>query len=364
VPDLVGAADPPAVGRTPGAPPAAPTSTAGSRSATSPSAVMDPSPATPPDSPGGALSAAPPMRPDADRVEVLPAAPLASPSAADTATGAVPSSATPATPGPTRARPPVPTRPTLPPGLRLPYDPNGREWRKPPRSAGSAAATSGGGGSAASPASAVGSGTTPAQGGAPAVASADRPPLLGQVTPVLPSRPAPPAVRSWLAPLGPAVAAEDWPLFSDVFRYAHPQDANGAQAVWQAFREFASAAGYDARPAAERDFGTFIRSVGSGSAWLSCMLRCSPGPVHLVPHPAAQLPFVAGGEEYAYLEDWHSRSRHRPAVPFGHPLALVNLGGVGPLLALSPVGPLTAPAGLALEAAGRSCGELVVGETP
>jgi len=89
------------------------------------------------------------------------------------------------------------------------------------------------------------------------------------------------------------------------------------------------------------------------------MLRCNPGRVLLVPHPAAELPFVAGGEEYAYLEDWHSRLRHRPAVPFGHFLALVNIGGVGPLLALSPVGPPTAPADLALETARRSRGELV-----
>jgi len=48
------------------------------------------------------------------------------------------------------------------------------------------------------------------------------------------------------------------------------------------------------------------------------MLRCKPGRVLLVPHPAAELPFVAGDEEYAYLEDWHARLRHRPAVPFGH----------------------------------------------
>jgi len=79
----------------------------------------------------------------------------------------------------------------------------------------------------------------------------------------------------------------------------------------------------------------------------------------LVPHPAAELPFVAGGEEYAYLEDWHSRLRHRPAVPFGHSLALDNFGGVGPLLAQSPVGPPAAPSDLALEAARRSRGELV-----
>jgi len=89
------------------------------------------------------------------------------------------------------------------------------------------------------------------------------------------------------------------------------------------------------------------------------MLRCNTGRVLLVPHPAAELPFVAGGEKYAYLEDWHSRLRHRPTVPFGHSLVLVNFGGVGPWRALSPVGPPTAPADLALEAARRSRGELV-----
>jgi len=155
------------------------------------------------------------------------------------------------------------------------------------------------------------------------------------------------------------VEEDDWPLVSDVFRAFHPQDVNGAQAVWRSFRAFAVAAGYDARPAAERDFGSFIRSVDSSAAWLRCMLRCNPGRVLLVPHPAAELPFVTGGEEYAYLEDWHSRLRHRPAVPFGHSLALVNFGGVGPLLARSPVGPPTAPADLGLEASRRSRGELV-----
>jgi len=149
------------------------------------------------------------------------------------------------------------------------------------------------------------------------------------------------------------VAADDWPLVSEVFRSAHPQDANGAHAVWRALREFAEAAGHDARPAAERDFRSFISSVGSSTTWLRCMLRCNPGRVLLVPHPAAELPFAGGGEEYAYLEDWHSRLRHSPAVPFAHFLALANFGGVGPFHALSPVGPPTAPADLALEAARR-----------
>jgi len=162
-----------------------------------------------------------------------------------------------------------------------------------------------------------------------------------------------------MAPLGPAAAVADWPLVSDVFWSAHPQDANGTHAVWRAFREFAVAAGYDARPAAERDFGSFIRSVGSSAAWLRCVSWCKPGRVLLVPHPAAEPPCVAGSEEYAYLEDCHTRLRHRPAVPFGHSLALVTLGGVGLFLALSPVGPPTAPADLALEAARRSRGEFV-----
>jgi len=69
--------------------------------------------------------------------------------------------------------------------------------------------------------------------------------------------------------------------------------------VWRAFRELAVAAGYDARPAAERDFGSFIPSVGGRAGWLRCMFRCNPGQVLLVPHPAAELPFVADGKEYA-----------------------------------------------------------------
>ena len=101
--------------------------------------------------------------------------------------------------------------------------------------------------------------------------------------------------------------------------------------------------GYDDQPSAERDFGFFIRPVGSSAAWLRCLLRCNPGWVLLVPHAAAELQFIAGGEEYAYLEDWHTRLRHRPAVLFVHSLALLNFRGVGPFLALSLVGPPTAP---------------------
>jgi len=89
------------------------------------------------------------------------------------------------------------------------------------------------------------------------------------------------------------------------------------------------------------------------------MSRCNPGRVLLVSHPAAELPFVTGGEEYTYLEGWHSRLRHRSAVPFGHSLALAKFGSVGPLLSLSPEGPPTTPADLVLETARRSRGELV-----
>jgi len=331
----------------------------GSRSTTFPSAEKELSPTTPPDSPVGAPSASPPARPAADPVKAPAAASPAGPSAVIVAPGAVPAPFTPATPGPTRARPPIAARPLLPPGLQLPYDPNGREWRKPLRPTSAAAATSGEGGAATPQASAGGAGPAPAPGGGPAVVPGDRPPLLGQAAPVLPPRPAPPAFREWLAPLGPVVAAADRPLVSNVFRSSHLQDAIGTHAVWRAFREFAAAAGYDARLSAERDFGSFIRSVGSSSAWLRCMLRRNAGRVLLVPHTAAVLPFIAGAEDYAYQKDWHTRLRHHPAVPFGHSLALVNFGDMGPLIVLSPVGPPTAPADLALEAARRSRGELV-----
>jgi len=183
--------------------------------------------------------------------------------------------------------------------------------------------------------------------------------LLGQSAPALPPRPAPPAVRAWLVPLVPTVASDDWPLVSDVFLPTHPHDADEAAAVWPAFQEFAKVAGYGTRRATERDFDSFVLSVGDRAAWLRCMLRCNPGRVLVVPHPAAELPFVTGEEEYAYLEDWHTRLRHRPAVPFGHSLAIANFGGVGPLIALVSVGPATAPADLALEAARRARGELV-----
>jgi len=44
--------------------------------------------------------------------------------------------AAPAMPGSTVRRPAVPVRPSVPPGMQLSYDPTGREWRQPPRSAG------------------------------------------------------------------------------------------------------------------------------------------------------------------------------------------------------------------------------------
>jgi len=182
---------------------------------------------------------------------------------------------------------------------------------------------------------------------------------MKQAAPALPPLSVPPAVRAWLAPLGPPVATADWPLVSDVFQPAYPQNMHGAHVVWRSFRKSAKVASYDVRPAADCDFASFVRSVGGSAGWLRCMLRCNPGRVVLVPNPAAELPSVAGDEEYAYLEDWHARSRHRPAVPFGHSFALVTFGGVGPLLSLAPVAPATAPADLTLEAARRSRGELV-----
>jgi len=187
----------------------------------------------------------------------------------------------------------------------------------------------------------------------------ERPPLLGQAAPALPPQPAPPAVRAWLAPLGPPVATADWPPVSDFFQPAQLQDTSGARAVWRSFREFVKGAGYDARPAADHNFESFVRLVGGSAGCLGCMLRCNQGRVLLIPHPAAELPFVAGDQEYAYLEVWHTRLRHRPAVRFGHFLALVNFGGVGPLLSLAPVGLATAPADFALKAARRSRDELV-----
>jgi len=97
------------------------------------------------------------------------------------------------------------------------------------------------------------------------------------------------------------VASADWPLVSDIFRPAHPHEAGEAAAVWRAFKEFSKVARDGTRPATERDIASFVRSVGDSAAWLRCMLRCNPGRVFLVPHPAAVLPFVAGEEEYAYL---------------------------------------------------------------
>jgi len=244
--------------------------------------------------------------------------------------------------------------------MRLPYDPNGRECRKPPRPAGAAAAASAGAETAACLAPVVGPGPAPSPSGGPAVVPEERPSLLGQSAPALPPRPAPPAVRAWLAPLGPTVASADWPLVSDVFLPAHSHDAGEAAAVWRAFKYFAKVAGYGTRPAAECDFASFVRSVGDSAAVQpGARRRCNPGRVLLVPHPAVELPFVAGKEEYAFLEDWHTRLRHRPAVPFGHCLALANSGGVGPLITLASVGPATASADLALEAARRARGELV-----
>ena len=97
--------------------------------------------------------------------------------------------------------------------------------------------------------------------------------MFGQSAPALPPRPAPPAGRAWLAPLGPNVASADWPFVSDVFLQAHPHDAGEAAAGCRAFKEFAKVAGAGTRPAAERDFASFVRFVGDSAAWLRCMSR-------------------------------------------------------------------------------------------
>ena len=243
--------------------------------------------------------------------------------------------------------------------MRLQYDPNGREWRKPPRPVGAVVVAGPGAKATTSPVPVIEAGPVPAPSGGPASVPDELPPLLGQAAPALPPRLAPTAVRAGLAPLRPPVATAAWPLVSDVLQPAHPQDTGGAHAEWGSFRDFAQSAGYDDRPAADRDFVSFVRSVGGSAEWLRCILLCNPCRVLLVPHPAAELPFVAGDEEYAYFEDWHTRLRHRPAVPFGHSLALVNFGSVGPLLSLAPVGSATAPADFVSKAARRSRGELV-----
>jgi len=88
------------------------------------------------------------------------------------------------------------------------------------------------------------------------------------------------------------------------------------------------------------------------------MLRGNLGRVLLVPHPSAELPFVAGDEKYAYHKVRHSRIRRRAAVLFGPSSSLVEFGGVGPLITLAPAGQATAAADLALKAARRARGEL------
>ena len=73
----------------------------------------------------------------------------------------------------------------------------------------------------------------------------------------------------------------------------------------------------------------------------------------LVPLPAAEIPVVAGEEEYAYPKGWQPRLRQHPAVPLGHFLVLFYDGGVDPFLSLTPVGPATAPVDLSIVNARR-----------
>ena len=125
-------------------------------------------------------------------------------SVASSGTGSV--TVMPATPGPAGHLPAVPARPAEPPGMRLPYDPNGREWRKPPRPAGLVAAARVGGGDAAPPGPVPGSDLASSLIGSPAVVPVESRLTLGQDALALPPRPVAPAVREWLALLGAAVA--------------------------------------------------------------------------------------------------------------------------------------------------------------
>jgi len=199
------------------APPAPPTSPwrppwhrGGTRSTTSPSLEMEPSPVSLPAGPVGAPSAASPARPPASAA----------------APGAVPAPAVEATQGSAGNGPTLPVRPPVLPGLRLPLDPNGREWRKPPRPAGAATTASAGGKVATSLVPAASAGPASSLGGGPAVVPEERPPLLGQAASALPPRPAPPAVRAWLAPLGATAATADWPLVSDVSQQGAYESTN------------------------------------------------------------------------------------------------------------------------------------------
>jgi len=113
-----------------------------------------------------------------------------------TAPGVATAPAAPAMPGPTGHRPAVPVRPSVPLGLRLPYDPNGRPWRRSPRPAGVVAEAGAGAEAATSPASGAATDPASAPGGGPASAPEKRPTLLGQAAPALPPLSVPPAVRA------------------------------------------------------------------------------------------------------------------------------------------------------------------------
>jgi len=121
--------------------------------------------------------------------------------------------------GAATVRPIGATRPPLPPGPRLPYDPYGREWRKPPRPAEAAATAplvADGGGVPAPP------GPGPAS---PGVLPHERPPFLGQVASALPPRAGPFGVRTWLVGRNSTLAAAYWPHVRHAFEAAHPLDA-------------------------------------------------------------------------------------------------------------------------------------------
>jgi len=256
----------PAPRRAPSAFPAAPAgpwSRSRSRNTTHSPAQMEPSPAEPADG----------------RAEVAPETGVVAPSAAASA---------PAEPGARRtpvARPVGSTRPSLPPGLRIPYNLKMRERRKPPRPAGAASAAPAVANVCGSPPS---PGSGPAGPAVPDIPPPDLPSLLGQIASALPARAMPTAVRDWLLRREAALSAVDWPHDRDAFEAAHPRDAPIIASEVEAFWDFTSVAGYDARPAGERNFASLVRSVSACAEWIRRMPRCNPGRLCRITRPGSR----------------------------------------------------------------------------
>ena len=166
-------------------------------------------------------------------------APAGRRSTAATAPGAATAPAASSKPGPSGRHLAVPVRPSVPPGMRLPHDPNGWEWLEPPRPAGVIAEAGAGAEVGTSRASNAATDRVLAPGGGQASAPEERTPLLEQAHPALPALSVPPAVLALLAPMGPPVDTADWPRASDVLQPAQLQDVTGAHILWLVFQEFA-----------------------------------------------------------------------------------------------------------------------------